>query len=137
LDFSPIWIPIISDEVTNSHRRSVWRDMYVFLLISIRFYIGWTCFTPLLTLVRHYSFLLFLLSSPCRVVMDLAISLVSRHKFLWLCLSWFHAFKLFITICYVHFSLLALMDSAWSHVFITRVICDIGCPVIFLRDPTE
>jgi hypothetical protein len=23
LDFSPIWIPIISDEVTNSHRRSV------------------------------------------------------------------------------------------------------------------
>jgi hypothetical protein len=26
--------------------------------------------------------------------------------------------------------LLALMDLAWSQVFITRVICDIGCPVI-------
>jgi hypothetical protein len=24
----------------------------------------------------------------------------------------------------------SLMDSAWSQVFITRVICDIGCPVI-------
>jgi hypothetical protein len=24
---------------------------------------------------------------------------------------------------------LALMDLAWSQVFITRVICDIGCPV--------
>jgi hypothetical protein len=37
-------------------------------------------------------------------------------------------FYVFITICYVHFFLLALMDSAWSQVFKTRVICDIGCP---------
>jgi hypothetical protein len=28
------------------------------------------------------------------------------------------------------FFLLALMDLAWPQVFITRVICDIGCPVI-------
>jgi hypothetical protein len=39
-------------------------------------------------------------------------------------------FYVFITICYVHFFLLALIDSAWSQVFITRVIGDIGCPVI-------
>jgi hypothetical protein len=53
LGFSPIWIPIISNEVINSYRRFVWRDMGV-LLISIRFYIRWTCFTPFLTLVSHY-----------------------------------------------------------------------------------
>jgi hypothetical protein len=59
----------------------------------------------------------------------------------WL-LVWFHGiislalsilvprFYVFGTICYVHFFLLALMDSAWSQVFIICVICDIGCPVI-------
>jgi hypothetical protein len=28
LDISPIWIPLISNEVSNSQRRSVWRDRF-------------------------------------------------------------------------------------------------------------
>jgi hypothetical protein len=28
LDISPIWIPLISNEVSNSQRRSVWRNRF-------------------------------------------------------------------------------------------------------------
>jgi hypothetical protein len=45
------------------------------------------------------------------------------------------------TIFSSYFFLLALMDLAWSQVFIALVFCYIGCPVFeagfFLKGPTE
>jgi hypothetical protein len=66
---------------------------------------------------------------PRRGVMYLTISLVLWYKFFGIVYPGSMLVRIRNNLLCTFF-LLALMDLDWSYVFITRVVCNIDCPVI-------